>query len=155
MLLLAAALAGSAAAAPAWARVTWVASPSQPPHALEAGWEKGGPLFLCQAHYGNAVYPGKVINGNRCNVGYGGAEYRVETFRWAVGRGDWASPGQGARPVIGGYENGAPLFVCKAHYIDAAGVDRGWHPGKIINGRCNITWGGAELPQQVYLQLFQ
>jgi hypothetical protein len=39
--------------------------------------------------------------------------------------------------VVGGFENGHPLFVCLADY-------RGQHPGKLVDGTCNIGWGGRE-----------
>jgi hypothetical protein len=154
MTVLAAATAAMVTATPTFAAVHWVASPYQPPDALAAGWENGGALYLCQAPYGPAVYPGKVVAG-RCNVGYGGVEYPIADFRWAIGHGLWAQPGEQRPPVIGGYENGQPLLVCKAHYFDSSGGDHGWHPGKVVAARCNITWGGAEIPMQTYRELYQ
>lgn len=41
--------------------------------------------------------------------------------------------------VVGGGENGRPLFVCHARYNGSL------HPGKVVNGRCNITYAGKEI----------
>lgn len=55
--------------------------------------------------------------------------------------------------VIGGNEPGRPMpiYVCHASYRT------GVHPGKLIDGSCNISWGGREvrLPQyQVLVSRF-
>ena len=46
-----------------------------------------------------------------------------------------------AQAVLGGGENKPPrmLYVCRASY------QGGLHPGKIVDGNCNIGWGGAEI----------
>ena len=46
-----------------------------------------------------------------------------------------------AGAIRGGVDqNGTvPLYICRAHYIN------GVHPGKVLNGRCNIGWGGDEI----------
>jgi len=43
--------------------------------------------------------------------------------------------------VKGGVDqNGkVPLYICRAHHIN------GVHPGKLLNGKCNIGWGGSEV----------
>ncbi len=38
----------------------------------------------------------------------------------------------------GGSERGRRLAVCSASYKG------GWHPGKVVSGKCNIGWGGKE-----------
>lgn len=43
------------------------------------------------------------------------------------------------RAVIGGDENGRPLFICHAKFRG------GIHPGKVVAGRCNITYAGKEM----------
>lgn len=52
----------------------------------------------------------------------------------------WVRPGGPLENVFfGGHENGAPLPLCRAVY------QGGTHPGKVVNGRCNIGWGGKEV----------
>lgn len=48
--------------------------------------------------------------------------------------------------VIGGDEPGraAPFYVCHANYRT------GVHPGKLLDGKCNITWGGNEVSLMQY-----
>lgn len=48
--------------------------------------------------------------------------------------------------VIGGSQPRpqATLFVCHAYYRN------GLHPGKLFNGRCNISWGGSEISMNRY-----
>ena len=48
------------------------------------------------------------------------------------------------RAVVGGYERGAPLFICHAEY------NNGMHPGKVVGSNCNISWGGREIPMARY-----
>ncbi len=40
--------------------------------------------------------------------------------------------------VKGGQEPGRILYVCRGNFRN------GLHPGKIVDGRCNIGWGGKE-----------
>lgn len=42
--------------------------------------------------------------------------------------------------VVGGREfnRSTPLYICRASYRG------GVHPGKVVDGRCNIAWGGQE-----------
>ncbi|MFN4282803.1 MAG: DUF3421 domain-containing protein [Alphaproteobacteria bacterium] len=50
---------------------------------------------------------------------------------------NWANPG--AQPmVIGGQEPGRQLPICRANF------NNGTHPGKVVDGRCNISYGGRE-----------
>lgn len=61
----------------------------------------------------------------------------------------WVAKKQGdpmpANPVGGGSEvNGTPQFVCRAPY------NGGLHPGKTVADKCNITWGGKEIPMTSY-----
>jgi len=55
----------------------------------------------------------------------------------------WVPSGQGsplpAGALAGGSERGTPLYVCRAPYKG------GLHPGKVVGGRCNITYGGEEV----------
>jgi hypothetical protein len=43
-----------------------------------------------------------------------------------------------ANAIAGGQENGGTLYVCRAPH------NGGLHPGKIVDGNCNIGWGGEE-----------
>lgn len=42
--------------------------------------------------------------------------------------------------AVGGAEQGESLYICRGDYKD------GQHPGKVVKGNCNITWGGKEIP---------
>jgi hypothetical protein len=44
-----------------------------------------------------------------------------------------------ANAFIGGSEGSRKLAVCRAAYKD------GTHPGKVVEGKCNIGWGGKEI----------
>jgi microsomal dipeptidase-like Zn-dependent dipeptidase len=44
-----------------------------------------------------------------------------------------------ANAVQGGQENGTPLYVCRGRH------EGGGHPGKIVAGNCNISYGGREI----------
>lgn len=48
--------------------------------------------------------------------------------------------------VIGGSEPNRPdpLFICRGNY------GGGIHPGKVVAGRCNISWGGREIALSRY-----
>lgn len=48
--------------------------------------------------------------------------------------------------VVGGSQPNPPatLFVCRTNY------NGGMHPGKLINGYCNIGWGGQEISATNY-----
>jgi hypothetical protein len=63
----------------------------------------------------------------------------ADRFQWVVSSGGVTLP----NAVVGGYENGHDLFVCRARY-------KGVHPGKIVGTNCNISWGGAEMSFDKY-----
>jgi hypothetical protein len=46
-----------------------------------------------------------------------------------------------AGAVIGGNQPSPPfnLYICRAEY------ENGMHPGKVVAGNCNISWGGEEI----------
>ena len=49
--------------------------------------------------------------------------------------------------VLGGSQRSAfntPYFICRAHY------QGGLHPGKLMDGRCHISWGGEEVSFSQY-----
>lgn len=62
-------------------------------------------------------------------------------FRWVNQSFNQPMP---RRAVVGGHEHGTPLFVCHAKFRG------GIHPGKVVDGRCNITYGGKELAFKHY-----
>jgi hypothetical protein len=114
-----------------------------PRRAVVGGHEGGMTLYICQAFYHGGVHPGKLVAG-RCNITYGGVEIMRDNYRLLVGEGlDWRQPGRREVPrnaVPGGFENGAPLYICHAHY-----GFHGVHPGKVVAGNCNIGYGGQEI----------
>lgn len=58
---------------------------------------------------------------------------------WIPWTGDWPE-----NAVAGGEENGKILYVCRAENEGAK------HPGKLLEGHCNIGWGGKELVLDSY-----
>lgn len=57
-----------------------------------------------------------------------------------------AFPGSplGPEVVMGGGESGRIYYICHAPY------QGGVHPGKIVKGRCNFSWGGREIATNQY-----
>lgn len=60
-------------------------------------------------------------------------------FRWEPYRGFIP-----AKAVAGGQEPGRTLFICQASYMG------GVHPGKMVDRKCNITYGGREIPRSSF-----
>ena len=128
--------------------------------AFDGGWEvvngQYRSLKVCSALWGNATQVGKQI-GDTCYFGYGGLERTVRgaMLLWSINDGlksgigwIWASNGQNpGGGVTGGYENGAPQYVCRAWWVN------GYHPGKTIGDGCNISWGGLERHVTSYYQV--
>ena len=140
----AAALAGPAGKAAAQAEFEWVRSYTGaliPGGAYVGGQEDGTPLLICRAPYLGGIYPGKLVKGN-CNISYDSKEIYLHDFDILVGQGgQWAPPQPGlAGAFIAGYERGGPLFLCQAMYSG------GLHPGKIYDGKCDISYAGREIP---------
>jgi len=140
----AAALAGPAGKAAAQAEFEWVRSYTGaliPGGAYVGGQEDGTPLLICRAPYLGGIYPGKLAKGN-CNISYDSKEIYLHDFDILVGQGgQWAPPQPGlAGAFIAGYERGGPLFLCQAMYSG------GLHPGKIYDGKCDISYAGREIP---------
>lgn len=112
--------------------------------AVIGGYEEGNrTLYICQALFNGTVQPGKVVSG-RCNITYGGAEIVKDNFRVLIGRDlDWRQVKHGRIPsnaVPGGFENGHPIYICRADY-----GFHGQHPGKIVGNFCNIGYAGREI----------
>lgn len=115
----------------------WVAGKTAPAGAV-GGQENGQPLYVCRARYQGGLHPGKLLSGS-CNIGYGGKEIIVPNFEVLIGSGDWGAPRPRlANAFIAGQENNSPLYLCRGRY------NNGTHPGKVVDGRCNIGFGGEE-----------
>jgi len=163
---------GSSGIAPGEPRITIEWRPgrsgSVPGRAVLGGWEKWeaqagstevrteGPLYICRAPFGGAVYIGKIVKNN-CNFGAEGKEHLARDYEVLT----WKSPGdslgwrrsattppQGA--LTGGRSPaGRDLYICRIPY------NGGIHPGWQVPGRnvCSIGFGGAEIqrPGMSYL----
>jgi len=57
------------------------------------------------------------------------------------------TPPYNERWAAGHDTDGAPLYVCRASY------NGGVHPGKVVAGKCNITYGGQEIPMERFAVL--
>ena len=112
----------------------------------QSGYNNGMPLYVCRAAYSGSYHPGKLVSG-KCNISYGGREIEAQTYQVAVGSGSWSRPKQGyVGALIGGQEPGRTLYVCRVNFIEAGtGIRHGYHPGKVVDGRCNFGFGGKEL----------
>lgn len=140
----------------------WGPAGAQPPQGssvLMGGFvsgQPGGPLPVCRAAHQNGVHPGKLWQG-RCYIGWGGQEVAVEKFEMlffrpaAQGQVAWVNSGGQTPPnaVVGGSEPGRQLGICRTL------MPNGWHPGKLIDGRCNIGFGGREVMAPQYQLLVQ
>ncbi|MEZ4630710.1 MAG: DUF3421 domain-containing protein [Deinococcales bacterium] len=111
-----------------------------PRNAVIGGQEAGQSLYICRANYDDGVFPGKVV-GPSCKIGYAGGEISVVGYQVLVGEGGtWAKPEitlEGAL-VVGQDKRGNQQILCRANF-------RGIHPGRVVENRCNIAYGGREL----------
>jgi len=123
-----------------------------PAGAILGGVEKSGvndgkSLYVCRAQHAGGIHPGKLIGG-QCNIPYGGHEYEKPEFEVAVGSGTWGKPQPGyAGALVGGQEPGRTLYVCRVNYQEAGWgiIQHGFHPGKVVEGKCNFGFGGKEI----------
>lgn len=105
-------------------------------------------LYLCRAAYKGGLHPGKLFQGH-CNIGWGGKEivldrYEVLVSHWPL---HWIATSHDDIPwgaIRTGFQHDGPLYTCHAWY------EGGIHPGKVVNGNCNIGWGGKEIPIPIY-----
>lgn len=125
----------------------WLPGPLVPANAVIGGQEPGRQLPVCRAAYQNGVHPGKVVEG-KCNIGWGGGEIAIAAFEVLTNTGiniGWiAGPAVPGNAVIGGQEPGRQLPVCRTAFTN------GIHPGKVVEGRCNIGYGGQEVALPSY-----
>jgi len=104
------------------------------------------------------VHSGKLIGGS-CNIPFAGRENEVARYEVAVATGGaWGPPSPGyAGALVGGYEPGRTLYVCRVNYrepITGGYLDRGFHPGKVVDGKCNFGWGGREIDSYSNFEVF-
>ena len=135
------------APAPKWVTVRNGRVPSG---SFVGGQEPGRKLYVCRTVYKKGTHPGKVVAG-KCNIGWGGKERALKSFQVLVATSKsfrWQTAKTGARlpkgTFIGGKERGRVLPVCRTSHKG------GWHPGKIVAGKCNIGWGGKEIVSSRY-----
>ncbi|CAN0463534.1 unnamed protein product, partial [Discosporangium mesarthrocarpum] len=130
----------------------WITAKSGrlPRGAFAGGKEPGRTLYICRTKYKKGLHPGKVVAG-RCNIGWGGKERALKSFQVLVANSKsfrFVNSKTGARlpkgTFIGGQEPGRRLAVCRASHRG------GWHPGKLVAGKCNIGWGGKEIARTRY-----
>ena len=151
---------------PSWLPNSAVPYNGVPPGAYQGGYDPVRPLFICHAFYNKGTHPGKVVDG-RCTITHNGTELQLATgYEWLINvpaqLARWipAQTGDGQETrflaglgVIGGEESGRTLLVCHAGgavpimtmtgqvmTIQIPGV----YPGKLVDGRCNIGYGGLE-----------
>jgi hypothetical protein len=134
--------------------VTWQSE--QAPFTPGAGAIIGGPgfgptpdspLYICRAGAGGGLYPGKWIQG-QCSISYGGREYKENTYDLAFGSATWGSFGGLTGDLIqGGFDSAQnPIFICRVPHFNFWFKDRGYQPGKLVNGQCIVSYGGSEVP---------
>lgn len=125
-----------------WHWADALANQPLPRQAVVGGYERGAPLYICHAQYGNGMHPGKVVGPN-CNITFDGHEIPMPRYQVLVSETPphWLNANGNIPPVAikGGHENGQPVFICQADY--AGGV----HPGKLILNVCVIGYGGSEV----------
>ena len=115
-----------------------------PSNAIAGGEERGRELLICQSRYMDGMHPGKVVDG-RCNITYGGQEMLTSEFNLLLGNNfEWVHEPNSSNAVIGGEEHGMPLYICQARYAHS------WHPGKVVDGKCNIGFDGREMQMTDY-----
>lgn len=105
-------------------------------------------LYVCRGFYNGGMHPGKLYR-EHCCIGWGGDEIALKHYQVLISHRSlhWVRSGYGALPrldVPGGYQQDGVLYICRAKYSGS------WHPGKIVNGNCNIGWGGKEIPSPIY-----
>ncbi len=135
------------------AKLDWVSTTAgkRVDNVLAGGREANGTaLPVCMARHANGLHPGKVVKGN-CNIGYGGKELYKKSYRVLVGtkaQVQWKPATFRGKYISGGYEGKDSRLVCRAKYKG------GVHPGKLVNRKCNIGWGGKEIVLGDYELLF-
>ena len=132
---------------PAITAFSWVAyhGGTLPDNAVNAAAAGEAQSTVCRVSYQNGVHAGRVA-GSNCEIGYGGRDWGIgggEVLVAQQGRTQWVSvPVGGPMPpqaVVAGIAAGMPMVVCRARH------DASTDAGKVVNGYCNVGYGGKEL----------
>jgi len=128
--------------------VTW--QPAQKPFVPGSNAIMGGPgngpkpdspLYICRVTYNSNLFPGKWVQGE-CNFSDdAGKEQSSKTYEVAIGSAQWRDfDGNIGALVPGGVAaDGTPLYICRKQ-ISSWGSKKGFQPGYLENGRCNIPY---------------
>lgn len=131
----------------------WIYGPTIPKAAVISGQTAGVPLFVCHAGYEGNVLPGQVVNGN-CSIGWGGKELVLPNFKvLTIGRTSpmWIpAPAPPVGTVMAGDEAAPEGQPNSKQEICRAPHEGGVIPGRVVNGRCSIGWGGKEIALTPY-----
>lgn len=122
---------------------------SLPSESVVSGGEHGYPLFVCRGDYRGGEHPGKLLPDNACHISYGGREIIINNYQVLIAHQplQWIPATYGfipGRAIVGGTENGRPLYICQASYAG------GEHSGKVVGTNCNIPYGGREISIPYY-----
>ena len=125
-----------------------------PAGAISGGQENDQERYVCRAPFNGGLHPGKLIGG-RCNIGWGGKGYELNTYEVLTGTQDtrlWAGRNT-TKGYVGGHEaDGRPLVICVAYrkegFLGLGTPSR--HPGKLLAWRCNYEYGGEEVEGDNY-----
>lgn len=105
-------------------------------NALQARLNQGG-LTLAECQQLNAAFKSELAFVQQ--IAGQAAPGSQGSISWAASNTPAAS-----RAFLGGSEAGKGLAICRAAF------QGGMHPGKVVNGKCNISWGGREYAIAAY-----
>lgn len=111
-----------------------------PDHAIQAGDEKGKPLYVGRAHHANGTHPGKVfkaVSKSICNIGYGGKEITFKTYEVLVENPPHKDNSRIRHDNRCGMQSKKPYTV--GQYIGTIGKERQVNEGQSIVSR-NIRY---------------
>lgn len=144
-----------------------------PADAVIGGYVAGKPLHICHANYfDEGIHPGQMV-ARGCLITYAGRSYVQPDYEVLAGKQNiiWQSPnalplpkpplpvifagmspamtsGGNPIPVQGGYENGHPLYICRAVFTDQI------HLGKVVSESCFVGIKDSEVSIPTYEVLF-
>ncbi|HYF97628.1 MAG TPA: DM9 repeat-containing protein [Coxiellaceae bacterium] len=114
----------------------------------------GKDLYVCQAQWQANNYPGQYVNGV-CRLTYAGSVFDVKKFVLlsSNAKGQWIDSIKAkqlpAKPIYGGFENGAPMAICRINVEDVT------HLGKVVNGSvCDVALSNQEMSFHKYEVLY-
>lgn len=143
--------------------LTWVNAENGvvPANALKVPLNNNS-AYICHATFMHGIHPG-IINKAGCLITYGGYSLIEPSYQVLIGSAavqwnatdslqDYRSLQQNPDlwhekyiPIQGGFENGAPLYICKTDYENKTYI------GKVIMDNCNFAVGAKE----IYVKNFQ